>query len=72
MKHSIDLGLAISGLSMLPGECRTCDTDVLPCPLCGSQLILAVLRCATNCDVKLELYHCNHCGMEAPRHSKAS
>jgi hypothetical protein len=43
--------------------------EVLPCPLRESNLILPILRCETNCDVQLPLYHCNHCGMEAPRHT---
>ena len=43
--------------------------EFLPCPLCTSPHILPVLRCATNCDVKLKLVHCNTCGMEAPQHT---
>jgi len=28
-------------------------SEVLPCPLRGSNLILPILRCETNCDVQL-------------------
>ena len=48
-------------------QCTT--PEWLPCPLCTSQLILPVLRCATNCDVKIKLIHCNTCGLEAPQHT---
>lgn len=41
----------------------------LPCPLCASHLILPVIRRTTNCDIEINLYHCNGCGMEAPQHT---